>query len=155
MTRILFRTLATFLVAALALLSSCTHDSTTTAAQDPQVVIETLQAYVAGRQARDLETVESLLAPDVDQLTSRGEWRRGIEAATSGMKRSTATNPGDRSLQVETVRFLSPNVALADARYIIAGTDGPDRIIWSSFTLVRSSDGNWKITSIRNQLPSP
>jgi uncharacterized protein (TIGR02246 family) len=113
-----------------------------------------LQAYVQGRQNRDLEAVKAVLDPEVDQLTSRGEWRRGREAATAGMKRSSARNPGTRTLQVETVRLLTSDVALADARYIIAGTGSPDRVLWSSFTLVKNGEGNWRITSIRNQQPA-
>lgn len=117
-------------------------------------VREVLKRYVEGRQARDLEEVLSVLDPEVDQLTSRGEWRRGREAATAGMKRSSKANPGDRSLQVESVRFLDKLVALADARYVIQGTDGPDRILWSSFTLVNRPEKGWQITSIRNQKPA-
>ena len=113
-----------------------------------------LQSYVAGRQARDLEAVKAVLHPNVDQLTSRGEWRRGIEAATEGMKRSSKKNPGNRSLKIESVRFLRPDVALADARYTIKGTNSPDRVLWSSFTLIKNSDGKWQITSIRNQKPT-
>lgn len=115
----------------------------------------TIQSYVAGRQARDIEAVMGVLDPKVDQLTSRGEWRRGIDATTAGMKRSSKKNPGKRSIEVESVRFLHPDVALADARYMIKGTDGrPDRTLWSSFTLVRNSNGKWLITSIRNQKPA-
>ncbi|MEM0965724.1 MAG: SgcJ/EcaC family oxidoreductase [Verrucomicrobiota bacterium] len=120
----------------------------------PEEIRQVLQAYVDGRQARDLEAVEAVLHPEVDQLTSRGEWRRGVEGATAGMKRSTSTNPGDRILTVESVRFLRPDVALADARYTIKGIDGPDRWLWSSFTLVKGEDGQWLITSIRNQKPA-
>ncbi len=139
------------------LFSGCTsHQSTVTRVsnQSEANIRTVLQSYVAGRQARDLEAVKAVLDPNVDQLTSRGEWRRGIEAATAGMKRSSKKNPGNRTLTVESVRFLSPDVALADARYTIKGTNGPDRILWSSFTLVKSSDGRWRITSIRNQKPT-
>lgn len=113
-----------------------------------------LQACVNGRQARDLKAAKAILHPDVDQLTSRGEWRKGIEAATAGMKKSSKQNPGNRSLKVESVRFLKPDVALADALYTIKGTDGPDRILWSSFTLVKAPQEKWLITSIRNQKPA-
>jgi hypothetical protein len=101
-----------------------------------------------------LAAVEAILDPEVDQLTSRGTWRRGRDAATAGMKQSSSRNPGDRSLEVETVRFLRPDVALADARYVIKGTEGPDRIMWSSFTLVNDPGTGWRITSIRNQKPA-
>lgn len=113
-----------------------------------------LQSYVGGRQARELKAVEAVLDPEVDQLTSRGTWRRGRDAATSGMKESTSRNPGDRTLHIEAVRFLRPDVALADARYVIKGTEGPDRLLWSSFTLVKDPAAGWRITSIRNQKPA-
>ena len=144
-------------ILALFLFSSCANHQpkeTSVSDQSEENVRKVLQSYVAGRQARDLQAVKAVLDPNVDQLTSRGEWRRGLEAATAGMKRSSKKNPGNRSLTVESVRFLRPDVALADARYTIKGTDGPDRILWSSFTLVMSSDGKWRITSIRNQKPT-
>lgn len=123
-------------------------------AESTTEVRNTLQSYVQGRQNRDIPAVKAVLHPDVDQLTSRGEWRRGREACTAGMKRSSTENPGDRSLVVESVRFLHPDVALADARYVIKGTEGPDRILWSSFTLIRNKENTWVITSIRNQKPA-
>lgn len=135
--------------------SASPNDSLKKAAitQQENSVRAVLQAYVAGRQARDLAAVQAVLAQDVDQLTSRGEWRRGLDAATAGMKRSSKKNPGNRSLKVESVRFLHPEVALADALYTIKGVDGPDRILWSSFTLVKNAE-QWFITSIRNQKPA-
>jgi uncharacterized protein (TIGR02246 family) len=138
-------------------LSGCVSQQSTelsVSAQSEENVRMVLHSYVAGRQARDLEAVKAVMDLNVDQLTSRGEWRRGLEAATAGMKRSSKKNPGNRSLKVESVRFLRPDVALADALYTIKGTAGPDRILWSSFTLVKSSDGKWRITSIRNQKPA-
>lgn len=121
-----------------------------------EVVKGVLMAYVEGRQARDVEAVRALLDPSVDQLTSRGEWRRGVEAAVAGMSRSSNQNPGERTLEVESVRIVGPGAALADARYTIAGTDGaPDRVLWSSFTLVRDAEGSWRIAAIRNMKPAP
>jgi len=139
------------------LLSGCISQQSTkldASSQSEENVRIVLQSYVAGRQARDLEAVKAVLDLNVDQLTSRGEWRRGIEAATAGMKRSSKKNPGNRSLKIESVRFLRHDVALADALYTIKGTGVPDRILWSSFTLAKSADGKWRITSIRNQKPT-
>lgn len=150
-------TLSSFAVVAILLLGGCASQQPkqlSVTSQTEEHVRMVLQSYVAGRQARDLQAVKAVLDPNVDQLTSRGEWRRGLEAATAGMKRSSKKNPGNRSLKIESVRLLRPDVALADALYTIKGTDGPDRILWSSFTLVKSSDGKWRITSIRNQKPA-
>jgi hypothetical protein len=58
-------------------------------------------------------------------------------------------------ITVETVRFVSADVAIADARYVIAGQDGtPDRSMWSAFIAVLTRDG-WRLTGIRNMLPAP
>ena len=136
--------------------SSVCHSGASSSVSDKgeDTIRKVLLSYVAARDARDIDAVKDVLDPGVDQLTSRGEWRRGIEAATAGMKRSSKRNPGKRSIEVVSVRFLRPDVALADAQYTIKGTDGPDRILWSSFTLVKNSDGKWLITSIRNQKPT-
>lgn len=91
-------------ILAVFLLSSCASQQPTelsVSAQSEENVRMVLQSYIAGRQAGDLEAVKAVLDSDVDQLTSRGEWRRGLKAATAGMKRSSKKNPGNRSLKIE------------------------------------------------------
>ena len=47
-----------------------------------------------------------------------------------------------------------PMYVVADARYIIAGTDGAeDRKMWSTFLTVKMADG-WRIAAIRNMRPA-
>ena len=149
--RLLLSIITLFLFASCA---SHINMSTSGTDQGKENIRMVLMSYVAARDARDINAVKAVLDPGIDQLTSRGEWRRGIEAATDGMKRSSKMNPGKRSIEVESVRFISPDVALADARYTIKGTGGPSRILWSSFILVKNSSGKWLITSIRNQKPA-
>lgn len=94
------------------------------------------------------EQIRALFTEDADQLVSSGEWRRGREALVPGMMRSSQTNTGDRTIAVETVRFVSRDVAIADARYIIG-----ERQMWSTFLAVKTSDG-WRIGAIRNMKPA-
>lgn len=117
-------------------------------------VTELVARYNAARDARDVGALADLLTGDSDQLVSSGEWRRGRDAAIAGMQRSSQNNPGTRTLTVETVRLIAPDVALADARYEISDPDGGEpRRMWSSFLAVRS-DGQWRIAAIRNMLPT-
>jgi hypothetical protein len=52
------------------------------------------------------------------------------------------------------VRFLSPEVALVDGRYVQEGAEGgKDRHMWTAITLRRVA-GGWKIAAIRNMLPA-
>jgi uncharacterized protein (TIGR02246 family) len=116
-------------------------------------VAAVIASYVRAREARDPQAIAALFASDADQLVSSGEWRRGRDAVVKGTLASSAATGGTRSIMVETVRRLSPDVAIVDGRYEISGlAGGATRRMWTSFVLVRQ-DGTWRITAIRNMLP--
>ena len=127
----------------------------TLAAQAPArdaPIIQIVADYNAARDSQDPKAIEKLFTDDADQLVSSGVWRRGKPTLVEGMLASSAGNPGDRTLTVETVRFVTNDVALVDARYEIAGAQGV-RKMWSTFLVVKSADG-WRIAAIRNMLPA-
>jgi hypothetical protein len=112
-----------------------------------------IDAYSEARDKKDTVLLKSILTADIDQLVSTGEWRNGIGQSIEGMMRSSAANPGDRKLIIDKIRFLNKDTGIVDARYEIKNPDGSDRKMWSTFIVVLS-DNKWKITSIRNMLPS-
>jgi hypothetical protein len=70
------------------------------------------------------------------------------------MLASSQSNSGSRRIEVETVRFIAPGVAIADGRYEIAGAEGGQaRRMWTSF-IVSRHNGSWRIEAIRNMLPA-
>jgi uncharacterized protein (TIGR02246 family) len=120
---------------------------------DSNEILHLINQYSAARDSRDTVLLRQILTGDVDQLVSSGEWRNGMDAAIKGMLNSSTSNPGDRKLTVEKIRFLSENSALVDARYIITNPDQTIRKMWSSFVVVRNKK-NWQISAIRNMLPT-
>ena len=112
-----------------------------------------IDQYSLARENRDTILLKKILTTDIDQLVSTGEWRSGIRSAIQGMLASSATTPGTRTLTVDRIKILSTNSAVADCRYEILNSDGTPRKMWSAF-IVTSSKGTWKISSIRNMLPS-
>ena len=75
---------------------------------------------------------------------------------TAHNRRSTACDDNQclQAITVETVRLVSEDVALADARYAILGTNGAaDRRMWSTFLCVETEKG-WRISAIRNMAPA-
>ncbi|MEP0712941.1 DUF4440 domain-containing protein [Algoriphagus sp.] len=120
---------------------------------DSNEILYLINQYSAARENRDTVLLKKILTADVDQLVSSGEWRNGIDAAVKGMLASSSTNPGDRKLTVEKIKFLSENSALVDARYIITNSDQTQRKMWSSFIVVKNKNG-WQISAIRNMLPT-
>ena len=111
-------------------------------------VRKVVQRYVDAREASDAKAIESLFTPDADQLVSDRTWRRGRTQTVKGMLESSKKNPAKRAITVESVRFLSPEVVLADGRYIQkASGGGKDREMWTTITLKLGADG-WRITAI-------
>lgn len=116
-------------------------------------VVALIAEYAQARDNKDTTLLKQILADDIDQLVSTGEWRSGIRAAVEGMMASSVSNPGDRTLVVDKIKLINPHSVIADCRYEIKNPDGTARRMWSSFILVEDK-GTWKISAIRNMLPT-
>jgi len=121
---------------------------------DEAAIRETVKKYVDARERSDARAVEALFTSDADQLVSSGEWRKGRPEVVRGTLASSQSATGKRTINVESIRFIVPGVALADGRYEIAGQAGGDsRKMWTTLLLKRDPDG-WRIAAIRNMLPA-
>lgn len=125
------------------------------ARQDDERAVRALVArYVDARERQDPSAIGRLFTADADQFTTGGEWRRGREAVVRGALASSERTGGTRQITVRTVRFLTPDVAIADGPYEIAGTrNGGTRQLWTTVVARREADG-WRIAAIRNAAPS-
>ena len=119
---------------------------------DEAAIREVVSKYVDARERIDPKAVEELFTSDADQLVSSGEWRKGRDAVVRGTMASSSSTGGKRTITLESVRFLTPDVAIADGRYEIAGPE--TRKMWTSIVVVRKPEG-WRIAAIRNMLPAP
>ena len=121
-------------------------------AQGPEAAVrDVVRRYVDAREARDAKAIGALFTADADQLVSSGVWRRGHDEVVRGTLASSEANAGQRTIAVESVRLLAPDVAIADGRYEISGPE--TRKMWTSIVCVRKN-GEWKIAAIRNMLPA-
>lgn len=113
-----------------------------------------VQKYVDARERIDPKAVEQLFTADADQLVSSGEWRKGREAVVKGTMASSNSTGGKRTITVESVRFLSSDVAIADGRYELIGlAGGATRSMWTTLVLKKTGK-EWRISAIRNMLPA-
>ena len=123
-------------------------------AADEAKVRDVVARYVAAREQSDEKAIAALFTSDADQLVSSGEWRKGRPEVVRGTLASSQSTGGKRTIAIESVRFLSPDIALADGRYDIAGMNsGATRRMWTTLILKRTEQG-WRIAAIRNMLPA-
>jgi uncharacterized protein (TIGR02246 family) len=121
---------------------------------DDAAIREVVSKYVDARERIDPKAVEELFTSDADQLVSSGEWRRGREAVVRGTMASSNRTGGKRTIAVESVRLVTPDVAIADGRYELTGlAGGATRSMWTTLVLKRTEKG-WRISAIRNMLPA-
>jgi uncharacterized protein (TIGR02246 family) len=120
---------------------------------DEAAVRRVVDQYMVARERRDPKAIEQVFTIDADQRTTAGEWRRGRAAVVPGTLESSKQNAGTRAIKVEAVRFLTPDVAIADGPYEIGAADGAGvRRMWTTIVVTRGSDG-WRIAAIRNMVP--
>jgi uncharacterized protein (TIGR02246 family) len=121
---------------------------------DEAAIREVVRKYVDARERIDPKAVEQLFTSDADQLVSSGEWRRGRAEVVRGTMASSNRTGGKRTITVESVRLVTPDVAIADGRYELTGlAGGATRSMWTTLVLKRTEKG-WRISAIRNMLPT-
>ena len=69
-----------------------------------------------------------------------------------GMLESSRKTGGRRTIRVETIRLLAPDVALVNGRNGTGLADGRNRAMWTTILLERAE--GWLIAAIRNMLPA-
>ena len=123
-------------------------------AADEAAIRELANAFLATRDGSDADSLRALLVEDADQQVTSGRLRSGREAVVQGSLETTQATGGRRTITFERIRFLTPDVAIADGPYaIVDRNDGPDRHYRTTF-VVQRVDGAWKIAAIRNMLPA-
>jgi uncharacterized protein (TIGR02246 family) len=120
---------------------------------DEAAIRTVVQAFLDTREANDAAALGALLTADVDQQQTSGNTRRGREAVVAGSLATQQSTGGRRTITIDSLRFVTPDVAIADGRYDSVGrADGTDRRMLTSMVL-RREGGAWKIAAIRNMLP--
>jgi uncharacterized protein (TIGR02246 family) len=147
------RVITSFVVALAVYASGSAQAPTGSPSAEDLAVRAIVRRYVDGREAGDPKAVAALFTADADQLVSSGEWRLGRDNVVTGSLASSAQGGGTRRIEVERVRFVSRDVAIADGRYSITGLEAGDRRMWSTFVMVKEA-GEWRIAAIRNMLPA-
>lgn len=121
---------------------------------DEAAVREVVRKYVSARDLRDANAIAALFTSDADQHTTSGEWRRGRDQIVPGTMESSRRNTGTRTITVESVRFITPDVAIADGPYVITPSGGGAVQRMRATIVLRRDPDAWRIAAIRNMVPT-
>jgi uncharacterized protein (TIGR02246 family) len=108
--------------------------------------------YTEARTAEASQAIEALFTADADQHTSAGEWRCGREQVVPGTLGSAANNPGTRRIDIGIIRFVTDDIGIVDGPYVV-GEGASQRRYWT-MTLPKRQASVWRISAIRNMLPT-
>jgi uncharacterized protein (TIGR02246 family) len=136
------------------LLAAAPAPAQTDRAADEAAIKQVIQAFIDTRERNDAAGLAALLTEDVDQRQTSGNVRSGRDAVVSGTLETQQSTGGRRTISVDALRFVGPDVAIADGRYDSLGrSDGTDQRMLTSMVL-RREGGDWKIAAIRNMIPT-
>jgi uncharacterized protein (TIGR02246 family) len=121
-------------------------------AADEAEIRRVVAAFIATREADDSDSLRVLLTEDADQQVTSGALRSGREAVVEGSLTTTRDTGGERRISVESLRFVTPDVAIVDGAYDILGRRDGDRHYRTTMVMKREA-GAWKIAAIRNMQP--
>jgi uncharacterized protein (TIGR02246 family) len=106
---------------------------------------------------RDANGFVQYYAPEADLVTVRGEVMKGTGEIEAGLKRIFRTRAANATLREidASIRFLSPDVALAHVTNELSGLVGPagERLPAhreGSIRVFVKRDGAWKVTAFHN-----
>jgi len=113
------------------------------------------EAFVEAFQKGDAKTLASLWTPEGDYTDQRGKNIKGREALEKLFTELFSENKGLKlRINIESVRFPLPNVAVEDGTTEVAPEHGPPSR--ARYTIVHvKKDGEWQLESVRDAVYTP
>lgn len=112
------------------------------------------KSFVKAYDAGDAKTIAAHFTADAEYIDEQGNVYQGRAAIEEAMTACFAEHPGCQiEFDIETIRFISPGVAVEDGTTTIAHSDRTESIS-SRYTAVHvKADGKWLAASVRDHAP--
>ena len=127
-----------------------------TRTSDEEAVRALVDAFTVGWNAHDGTACARPFAPDADFTNIMGLTARGRETFARGHDEILSTIFRDTRIasKVERIRFIKPDVAVAEVAFELEGGELPFGLMRSSAGLVATKDeDSWSIVVFRNMIP--
>jgi uncharacterized protein (TIGR02246 family) len=123
-------------------------------AADEEAIRATAATFAKAYAARDAKAVAAHFAPDAEYVDERGNLFEGRQAIEESLTAFFDENPGYQlDVDIDTIRFLSPGVAIEDGTTTLIHPEGA-ATDYSHYTTVHvKTAGKWLAASVREHAP--
>ena len=121
---------------------------------DEEAIRLTGDTYVKAYCDGDAKSIAESFTPDAEYVDEKGDTYHGRDEIEAAMKALFAENAGCQiALDIETIRIISPGVAVEDGATKFVATEGADPI-YSRYTAIHvKTNGKWLAASVREHAP--
>lgn len=121
---------------------------------DEEAIRQSDQAFIRAYEKGDAAGVAALFAVDAEFVDESGEVFQGRDSIEKAMQEFFEENPGCKlEIHVESLRFLSPLVAVEDGRTLVTRAEGAGPVDSRYTTVHMKLDGKWLAASVRDHAP--
>lgn len=122
---------------------------------DEEAIHLTAETFVKAYADADAKAIAAHYTPDAEYIDEQGNVIQGREAIEKDMDACFAANPGAvMVMNILSLRFISPGVAIEDGTTTVTTTDEDADPIYTRYTAVHvKTDGKWLTASVREQAP--
>lgn len=121
-------------------------------AADKEAILDTAEAFVKAYVNQDAAAIAALFSPDAEYIDESGTEYRGRDEIETTLKEFIKDHPkASLSLEIESLRFLTPELAVEDgASMCVCDEGGPAHR--SRYTAIHTKvDGKWLVASSREK----
>ena len=123
-------------------------------AEDEQAIRATAATFAKAYADRDAKAVAAHFTPDAEYIDERGNLFEGRQAIEDALTAFFADNPGFQlDVDIDTVRFLSPGVAIEDGTTTLRHSEGAATDNSRYTTIHVKTAGKWLTASVREHAP--
>ncbi len=121
---------------------------------DEDAIRQSHDAFVKAYGEGDAKSIAAHCTVDAEWVDESGNVSQGREAIEKSLTAYFAEHPSCKlELNIDSIRFISPGVAVEDGTTLIAHADGPASPEMHYTTVHVKADGQWLAASVRDHAP--
>ncbi|HXY37959.1 MAG TPA: SgcJ/EcaC family oxidoreductase [Planctomycetaceae bacterium] len=130
--------------------SAWAQNATTASAEDENAIRKDVEAYSEAYGKGDIEAVGQHWTPDAEYINDEGKITKGRDAIVALFKKGRVARKGyGFKATLQNVRFIKPDVALADGTTTLAAPDGSSESTRFVAVAVKAA-GAWRLSRVQD-----